>query len=541
MADVTGKKLVLLLQNKSSPEVRAAAALVMGEIGSRDTGVSSVLCDCMDDPDATVRAEVVAAIGKLRVEPALPRLLKRVQEGGPEAQLAAQAAAQLGARGTHALQDLMGKVAPGLRRRIASALAAAGTASAETAAVDVLLDKDPNVIDAAARSLIAKVPSLEARHRKALVDQVLSLVGTKKKSLLSVASEAALIRLLGALEDNRSAAVLWSRVEPAHPPEIRSSALQALGATPFSGERDKLKKLLVCAADIDFRVAAPALMMLKNAPVQERTLDEWLPLWESADPAARRFAIEKLGGKDHPGVAAGLVRQLDYPDPSLREQALSCLVKLDHGREILTDQLLESTSVDHAWALAKTQAPFARQYSQGLWSRIFARACLHLEAGDRRADALLFLLREANGSLLRDQLEGRAMAWRKKKRYETALIYLRLLARDPACGEAIRFELAACGLKVSGQDLAAEARTGDACLHQFAGLIHRHEINPLDWLQKAKWLGPEDLFYVGFHFIEGSRQEREFGADVLRLLLKKFARSKQAKDARNKLRSQGFE
>ena len=51
---------------------------------------------------------------------------------------------------------------------------------------------------------------------------------------------------------------------------------------------------------------------------------------------------------------------------------------------------------------------------------------------------------------------------------------------------------------------------------------------------------PEDLFYLGFHFVEGDRSEREFGAQALRLLLKRSPRSKIAKDARSKLRSAGL-
>ena len=57
------------------------------------------------------------SIGKLRIDKALPRLLERVSAGGEEAETAAHAVAQLGARGIRALQELMPQTAPGLRRR----------------------------------------------------------------------------------------------------------------------------------------------------------------------------------------------------------------------------------------------------------------------------------------------------------------------------------------------------------------------------------------------------------------------------------------
>jgi HEAT repeat protein len=186
MLDATSKKLLRLLRSDVAPEVRRAAALVLGEVGARDDELADALCALLADPDAPLRAQVMTAIGKLRVEQALPALLTRASQGGEEGEVAALAAARLGPKGTRALHDMMGKVAPGLRRRFASALAAAGTPSAETVAVDTLLDKDPGVVDAALRSLIAEVPTLTDAHRKGLADHLLELLAGAKKNPLSL-------------------------------------------------------------------------------------------------------------------------------------------------------------------------------------------------------------------------------------------------------------------------------------------------------------------------------------------------------------------
>jgi hypothetical protein len=170
------------------------------------------------------------------------------------------------------------------------------------------------------------------------------------------------------------------------------------------------------------------------------------------------------------------------------------------------------------------------------------RAEKYVEAGDRRADALLFLLRETDAEGLRDHLHERALSLRKKKDYATALIYLRLLGRDPAVGPAIRLELAACGLKVSAHDLAAEQRHSDTCLQQFTSLVHSHGDELTAFVEQAKWLEPENLFYLGFHFAEQNhRQEKEFGGKVLKLLVQRSPRSKLAKDAKSKLQREGME
>lgn len=539
MSDTT-KKILRLLHPDQPLDVRCAAALVLGEIGSKDAELTRALCDALNDIEARLRLQIIKAVGKLRIEAALPDLLERIKEGGEEAEQAAQAAAKLGAKGTRALQELMPRVAPGLRRYIASALAAAGTASAETAAVAVLLDRDPGVVEAAGRSLLAQVPALTPAHRKALADRLLVLMKNKKEPL-STSSESAMLRLLAALDDPRVEEVLWERIGPPHSLEVRAAALQALGKWAESPSKDQLKRLFVCATDSDFRLAAPALVLLKNLPVGERTVLEWLTLLQAPDVAVRKLALDKIGDRDTAEVAGALLQQLDHPDRSLRDGALARLARLKQGQRALTTALLEADSTDRAWVLARAQAPFARAYPMEWREKVFAQACDYLESNDRRADALLFLLREADPAELRQRLEERAIHWRKKKAYETALLYLRLLIRDPSSGFPIRLELACCGLKVSSHDLAPEARASDPCLQQFATLYQGYEAELATEMEKLKWLEPEDLYYLGFHFAEQLGHQRQFGGRVLRLLLKRSPRSKLAQAAKRKLRGAGLE
>ncbi len=541
MLDATGKKLLRLLEPDQAAVLRRAAALVLGELGLRDAEVARAVRAGLDDADPELRAILLVAAGRLRVEAALPQLLARIEEGGPESELAAQAAAKLGAKGTKALQDLMGRVAPGLRRRIAGALATASAGSAGGAGVDALLDKDPGVVDAAARSLSAEIPSLSDTHKKSLADHLLGLLGASKRSPLSAPSETAVVRLLAALGDERGEGPLWDRVQPAHPVEVRVAALQGLGKGAAAPTKERLKRLLACAADRDFRVAAPALMRLQAVPVTDRTLPEWLALLDAPDAAVRRAALDKLGGRDTPEMAEALVKQLRHADRALREQALTCLGKLAEGHKALVNAAAAAESPDLAWSLARSQEPFVRAYAPELREQLFTRACAYLEANDRRADPLLHLLRTADAHELRDRLEGRAAALRKKKQYDKALDTLRLLTRDPACGAPIRLEAAACALKLSPRDLAHDARAADRSLEEFARLVSNHEAETRAFVTEATWLDPEELFYLGFHFAERQRQEKTFGGDVLRLAIQRSPRSKLAKDAKSKLRSEGLD
>jgi hypothetical protein len=542
MLDATGKKLLILLQPGQAAPLRAAAALVVGEIGLREKETAQQLLALVSEPGDAPRQEAMTALGKLRVEAALPRLLDRVRLGGPEADTAAHAAAQLGAKGAKALRDLMGAVAPGLRRRIAAALAASGTMTDSPSAVVSLLDSDPGVVDAAARTLSTEIPTLSEKHRKALADHLFDLLRSSKKSGLPSVSETAIIRLLGALQDGRAESILWERTQPAHAPDLRAAALSALGARSGAPTKEQFKRLLICAGDTDFRIAAPALLMLKEAPGTKALLPAWLTLFDAPDPAVRRLGIDKAGTHDNPQVASALLGQLNHPDRSLRENAIARLGRLDSGRKAMAQALLDAETPDHAWILARAQEPFAATFETALRKRLLDRACNYLERNDRRADALLAVLRAANFATLRDALGERALALRKKKKYEAAMHFLRLLARDPACGTPTRMELAACGLKLSTHDLSTEARAANPCLNQFAAMVHSGQTDQVTaFLRKAKWLDPAELFYLGFHFAEKEREEKEFGGQVLRLVMERAKKSKIGKDARSKLRNEGLD
>ncbi|HEY1377928.1 MAG TPA: HEAT repeat domain-containing protein [Gemmataceae bacterium] len=535
---VATANLVRLLKTDQPADVRRAAAVVIAELDLRDAAVATAIREALDDPDPAVRLQAIQAVGRLKIDAALPQLIDRIRGGGPEAEQAAEAAVRLGSKGTKALQGLMPKVAPGLRRYIAAALASGGT-GADAAALAMLRDKDPNVVESAVRSLVGKIPTLTPAQHRALTGELLTLAGNKKAPL-PASTEAAVVRLLAVLNDPRAAAALWARVGPPHPPEIRAAALQALGKWVTNPGKEQLQRLFAAAGEADFRVAAPALMMLQRLPAGERALAGWLDLLRAPDVAVRRLALQKVGDRDDEDVVEALLEQTRHPDRELREGSYARLTATDRGRKALTKALLGAETADQAWPLARALAPYAGQFPPKWRESVFKDVCEYLEANDRRADALLFLLREADAEELKERVREKALAWRKKKDYATAILYLRLLTRDPTAGWDTRLELAACGLKVSAKELPHDARAADPALHQLAQLCQQDPAGLFKQLSAIKWLDPDDLYYVGFHFAEQGGYQRQFGADVLKLVLKRSPRSKVAQAAKSKLRSVGL-
>jgi len=181
--------------------------------------------------------------------------------------------------------------------------------------------------------------------------------------------------------------------------------------------------------------------------------------------------------------------------------------------------------------------PHVQADPEAWMDELFPVAAAHIEAGaDQRANPVLFAMREGSTAGLRDRLDKRATALVKKKEFEKAHQFHRVLARDPAIGFPIRLGMAACGLKVSSKDLDDTARGHDHSLHDFAIVAAADQAAVLAHLEKTPWLDAEDLYYLGFHFAESSGL-REFGGEVLKLLIKKYGKTKLASSAKNKLKS----
>jgi HEAT repeat protein len=526
-------KLVKLLAEEQPSEVRTSAMTILSELGGRDAEISSAVVDALSDEDPEVRIRAIRAAGRLHVEKALPKLAERIRGGGIEAELAAEAAAGMGKKGTATLRELMGHVAPGLRRYIAASLARAG--AIDDGEIDDLLTNDETaVVDSAVSALVAVIPTLNDKQRKRLSDVLLKVGG--KKAKLSAASEAGVMRLAGLLDDKRAAPLLWDRVLPPHPTDARVNALQALGKWVTKPSKDELDILFRCAGEPDFRIVAPALTILDRLPVNEKLAADWKKLLRAPDIATRRVAMNKIGGRDDKEVIGALLDQVRHPDQNYRRDVFEHLGKTERGREALGAMLKEAPTSDEAWTLAKVLVPFAQKSPKAWMNELFPVASTYVEKGDQRANAVLFVLRESDNPGLRDRLDKRAAALAKKKDYETAnQIYL-LLARDPAIGFPIRLAIATNGLVVSKKALDETSRTRDPALHHFGIVAVDEQAKVLAHLKKAQ-VDADDLYYLGFHFAESTGALRDFGAAVLELLLKRFPRSKATPSAKNKLKS----
>ena len=536
MADATLSKLVHLVSDGDSTEIRRSALKVLGSVGTKDGKLVKTLLETLNDPEEPLRIAAIEALGELQIDDALKPLEEFVRKGGIELESAVHAASLLGAKGANRMGKIMHEVSPHLRSRIAAVLAKSNTGNALVVTASGLLDEDPKVIEATARSLASEIPAYTTPQRHALAKFLIESLGAKK---IAAKSEAALVRVLSPLHEAKAEDIFWSRILPPHSPEVRAAALQALGNAEPKTEK-RLQALLTCAAERDFQIVAGALMMLKKIPVGGKNAKHWLKLLEAPDVATRRFAVEKLHGVENAEVARALTDQMRHPDRTLREAAMSSLLSFAAGRAAVLEEMLACDEIDRAWSLARALAPAAKDLPTAQRTKAFTQAAKHHDAEDRRAAPLFFFLREIDHDWTRDRIEAKAQELRKKKKYAPAISYYRLLAQDPACSEETRFELAATGLKESQHSLAPEHRNNDPPLNQFARLLQNPAFDLIDHVAKAKWLDAEDLFYLGFHFAEQTHRPQEFGKQVLEIVVKRSPKTDVGKQAKRKLKSEAL-
>ena len=134
-----------------------------------------------------------------------------------------------------------------------------------------------------------------------------------------------------------------------------------------------------------------------------------------------------------------------------------------------------------------------------------------------------------------------AQSLKRARRYDKLAECLRMASQTDFADDDLRFDLAVAELKLSPHDGGRAARAADPALDLLTRLLERPKFPLLQRLRKEKArLGAEELFYVGFHFSELDDTLREFGGDVLGLLIKRSPRTKYGRAARNKLKLQGL-
>src|SRR3990170_1381449 len=345
------------------------------------------------------------------------------------------------------------------------------------------------------------------------------------------------MRLMGQLGRAEARRWLFKFVTPEHHHTLRSHALVALLRCLRDHElrKEEYARLFPLLEETDFsEVARLAIDLLDAHELPDDSRHLLSRLLESPHPDVQKFALRKMADFSTPATVRTLIEQLGDPDYRKRDVAANSLRKIPEARAALLRELTACDDASKAWSIAELLPSFEGKWRHdlliGLWKRLHAA----INAEDRIQTAFLQVLKLADPSYSYDQLAAEAARLAKAKKFKEAAAFLTPLKEFSEFKSEDKFRLALAPLKLHAHTLATNRH------HPAVDLLadlHRNSAYPLfEALKKDRALEAEDLFNLGFSFVERHGDERSLGKDLLEYVATKFPRNKVGKNAKNKLK-----
>lgn len=506
---------------EGSAELQCAAAMVLGELKSKDAAVRRALVQALKSSNDTVRLYAVEALAKIGAEEVVPHLIPLLGAAAPLKSRAMKVISEAGSAVIDALREKQKDADPEIRKGILEALAKIGKEDATDLLLRSMKDRDPSVLAQAVSSFQNVVGSMSDSVRKSTAKKVLAFL----KSGVSVVPS---LQILGTLRDASVAKHLLRFTDRKQPAETRTAALRALAAFPFGSEsRQFFPKLLPLLEETDWM--KPALEVLERMKPDVRRV---FRLLEHANPAVRAFALRALGAVAAAESAEALVAALGSPDREIAEAAAAALRSNPGFVRFLIPLLATEPDLSRAWKIVDVLRTLPGGLDAKTRKALLERCLKLLEKRDERYRVYFELLRTVALDELRAALLRKGRAATAKKRYDEAEQVLRLLEPDDMATGESDYALAIARLK---------QRKNDPAILLFAKLQRREDFPLAKQIEKdTRLFAPGDLLHLGFRFIERQGAERDFGAQVLQIVTRRFASSREGTVAKQKLKTQGM-
>lgn len=532
--DATQKKLVALAR-EGDMQLRSAAILLLGEIGCDDPAAVAAVADALASGNAVLEDFALAYAEKIPD----PALLAGVvpflaAPESPARERAERLLQRAGAAGVAAASSVVAKLDRRRRGAVAAWMAQQQGKRSRDALLKLLVGADAEAAREAAQALAAGSVGADDAWRDAVAEKLASRLEdaslqedeTTCLALVDLAATLARPTLRRALLGLARAAT----------GRVRAAAVRALGAAVHQTKPSaaELRTVLGLLQDPDEGVVRAAADFLATQPLGTEHTALLTRLASGPSPAARRFALAKMGELDSSSAVRTLLAHLDAADHAGRSAAQVALKHVEGAHAALVKELLATDDERRAWVVAEILAARPEPWTKGETTALLARLDASLDRDDRLWSALLHAVRAAGlEQRAADALGARADELLKKKKYPAAVARLVLRLELPGADDETRFQLAVARLKTGTRNLQGLARRRDEALEILAAL-ERGTFPIADRLRRVRSLSADELFYVAFNLAE-QPATRDAAAELLRHVVKLNARTKTGKAARNKL------
>ncbi len=528
--------------DEGTAELQCAAAMVLAELKPKEPAVRKALVKALKSANEQVALYSVEALSRIDGAEALPHLVPLL--AAPEAVRArvARLLVDLGPAAAGELRKHLDSADARVRKGVVEILGGLKEVDTTDALFAGLLDSDLDVVRKAAQAYRERVAAMGEGEKGAALRKVLGFMDSPrvKKAKTPLAS---CLDIVGALHDPASSKAVLSYLDRKQPPAVRTHALLALGQIPLEGKAAgaAAARLLPLLDEEDVNgVVGPALEVLWKLPVPKDALDRVLRLQKSPNPKVRKFAVRALGAIGSPRAAGPLLEALSSEDPSTADTAANALRSNPDFAPLLAKALDRQEGVEGQWKIVNVLRTYKNVLDKAAVRGFVSKGLALLGRKQSGFQAYFEIARAAAPDLLRETLLKKGRELIAKGKVEEAERVLLNLQRDEVATAETDLALGIAQLRLQRLDLTGAGRDRGHAVSIFSGLSRREGFPFAKALEKnAALLTAAGLLYLGFALVERQGEEREAGAQVLRLVAKKYGSKEEGKVARQKLKTQG--
>ncbi len=528
-------------------EYQCAAALVLGELGSKDPFIVKSLGEVLNNGDSDLlKGHILDAFKKMKTKESLkyilPFLFKHASADSTFGKKAIAIASSLGPDSARELKALLRKAGADERRVINSVFIKMRTVEGLKVVLDSLFDEDESVVGDICFQMKEEMKNLSPKERKTFngkVERFLLSPRTRK----SMTATSAAVSILGYIADQSALDCLLLFSSQQNHPTVRNLALNSLREIPFTEKvkNDVIRRLVSYLNERDFtNIVSPTLDILTRAPVQSNLSDLFIKILDSSHDAVKLFSLRKMREFNTIKVVKVLIHNLTNSNPRMRDVAAESLCWLDTARNPLIDRLLAEDDLEQAWLLARILKPHSTKFRKDQVKKLGQALQKHLETGSELKKPITFLLKMRSPDFLQELFLNRALQLKKKKKFQDAVDLLKILEKNEHIMSDGQYIMAVCLLKVSKKINRRSFREEDPSLRVFQQLIRSDRTTLVQKLKSDSSIEPADRFYVAYHFSEMSGEERLFGGEMLRSLARSKSKTKVTRASREKIKSEGL-
>ena len=497
--------------DNENPRLKQIAIDTLGKIGTRES-VTYLFPIYKNDPN--LRLQVGQALAQIG-DPVLPTLEKEYEKSGNQ-------------------RDY--------KKSLLTVIAHIRSKSSVKFLLGALMEDDLEILKHICYEIRGGIDKMDVKGKAGLQLLVLAMikrVQAKKENNALVS----LVIILGYLADRKSKRQLVHFLNKKYPFVLRRNALISLGRLGLQGKGndDVVEELMALFEDHDFAgYQRNFIEILEKLEFPKSVLREIVKHADSKSPEIRRFALSKMSGVDTKENVQLLVNNMFHQDYQVRQSAEDALKKMASSVPLLLKMLAKEESPDRLSRIGNILSFHRGEVSQLRLKEIFVSMEKAIEKyEDVKAQTYFNMLKQINPDFTHHAILKEALALKKKKKHKEEVKLLDLLSSSTVFTKEAKWELLVANIKLSSKDLSSVSRNNDRALSLVSGFIKSQDKDLIKKLFKEKALTPQELYYIGFHFSEKLFEQKQFGVDLLKKLIKKSPRNQFSIQAKKRLQVVG--